>query len=415
MDATATRQLDRAVVDDGIRWLNFFNGRVLSAEDLRTDHDAITEARRQLGRGIGAGVVTGLEVSEAILVSSAGSPILAVKGGLAFNEDGQALELRRDITVGLMRVDAPTGGEGADFSNCDVVLPGTTGHGVYVLTVGPAMSDSGKAVVAGLGNMPADCNTAYSVEGVRFRLFPVPLREGDLDEPELLENRIAYRLFGGGNDTWRADQDPNGPPAPPTLLEVMRASCFGSSDVPLALIHWEPVEGIRFVDLWSVRRDAARRSPAAHPGIRVGDDGAAVGMARFLQFQAQVALLRTGSSAAESVVASRHFEHLPPVGILPLPLGSSRGFDVLRFFEGLTARSEVHIEGAHVESLIRESFSYVPIQLAAREAIRLYVVRENVQSRVRRCVVFASGHLRYRADGRFDLAYWNFANYAERM
>ena len=82
-------------------------------------------------------------------------------------------------------------------------------------------------------------------------------------------------------------------------------------------------------------------------------------------------------------------------------------------FEGLTAAKEVHIEGAHVEALIRESFAYAPIRLASKEAIRLYVVRENVQSTVRRCVVFTTGHLRYRADARFDLAYWNLANFAE--
>jgi hypothetical protein len=46
MDATAaTRALDQPVVDDGIRWLNFFNGRTLSAEDLRVDHAAIQRSR----------------------------------------------------------------------------------------------------------------------------------------------------------------------------------------------------------------------------------------------------------------------------------------------------------------------------------------------------------------------------------
>ena len=64
------------------------------------------------------------------------------------------------------------------------------------LTVEPATADAGKAVVAGLGNQAAACNVAYSVEGVRFGLTPVPLLVGEAGVPDLLRNRIAYRMFG---------------------------------------------------------------------------------------------------------------------------------------------------------------------------------------------------------------------------
>jgi hypothetical protein len=417
MDALATpRGLGQPVVDDGIRWLNFFNGRVLSAEDLRTDHDAIAEARRQLGRAIGDGIVGGFEVTEDVLASTSGAPILTVRPGLALNGDGQALELRRQIRIGLIRVDAPTGGTGADFANCDVVLPGTAGLGVYVLTVGPAASDLGKAEVAGLGNQPAACNTAYSVEGVRFRLFQVPLEDGDLDEPDLLQNRIAYRMFGEGTQGAGASVvDPFGSgPSAATLLDDLAASCFRSSDVPLAVLFWKPLGGIRFIDRWAVARRPTQPSGSLRFGDSVAERTLAAGEARFLEFQDHIERLRVGPPASTSLVATARFVHLPPLGILPLTLGDARGFDVLRFFQGLTVRHEVHIEGAVVRSLIRESFAYPPISLESQEAIRLYLVRENVQGSGRRYVMFASGHLPYRADAKFDLAYWNVANFAQR-
>jgi hypothetical protein len=421
MDAVATRRLEQPVVDDGIRWLNFFNGRVLSAEDLRTDHDAIAEARRQLGRGIGAGVVAGLEVSEAILVSSPGSPILTVRKGLAFNEDGQALELRRDVTVGLVRVDAPTGGAGADFANCDVVLPGTAGLGVYVLTVGPAASDVGKAVVAGLGNQPANCNTAYSVEGVRFKLFPVPLEDGDLDEPDLLRNRIAYRMFGAGaTERWTAGSEPfNVTPAQPTLFEAMRASCFSKTDVPIALLHWRPVDGIRFIDLWAVRRRPAGAAVASPLASAASDAMAARAEAAVLQFRDHLGDIMRPSSQPHHIRAVQQFEHLPPVGILPLRTAAHpRGLDPTYFFDTLTVSGEGHVDAASVDALIRSSVPYGPIDLASGELIWLYRVRQNRQATdvdpsVPVFLVFTTGYVPYAANARFNLAYWDFANYAE--
>jgi hypothetical protein len=418
MDTVATRRLEQPVVDDGIRWLNFFNGRVLSAEDLRTDHDAIAEARRQLGRGIGAGVVAGLEVSEAILVSSPGAPILTVKKGLAFNEDGQALELRRDITIGLVRVDAPTGGAGADFADCDIVLPGTAGLGVYVLTVGPGAGQGRQAVVAGLGNQPAACNTAYSVEGVRFKLFPVPLEEGDLDEPDLLRNRIAYRMFGfAATERSNAPVDPFGVALAPTLFEAMQTSCFGSTDTPVAVLHWQPVAGIRFVDLWAVRRRPATRAVSSAPGRALGDVTQAGSEAAVLQFQAHLSdLLRS-----TTVRARDHFEFLPPVGLLPLQTSRhSRGVEGSVFFDGQKTRGPFYVEGSKVDPLLRAGVAYHAIDLSSKELIWLYEIRQNAQAAldnpaVRPALLFTTGFEPYAGNAQFDLARWDFANYALKV
>jgi hypothetical protein len=421
MEALATpRVLGQPVIDDGIRWLNFFNGRVLSAEDLRTDHDAIAEARRQLGRAIGDGVATGFTVEEDVLSSTPGGPILTVRSGLAINVDGQALELHRDIRVGLVRVDQPTGGDGSAFTRCDVVLPGTAGLGVYVLTVGPAEADAGKAPVAGLGNQAAGCDTAYSVEGVRFRLFPVPLEDGDLAEPNLLRNRIAYRMFGTrASDRSTLARDPfTAIPSPTTLLEELRAACFGGSDVPLAVLHWKPVDGLRFVDMWPVRRRPAGAGsdlmfPAGVRGALAAADEAVV-----LQFQDHLASIIRSGVAPSLIDATAHFEFLPPVGFVPI--GAARSVDLSRFFGGIKTRGPFFIEGARVDPLIRGGLPTAPIDIASRELVWLYQVRQNDQAVIAGQVkqsfaMFTSGFVPYGANAQFDLAYWDFANYALKV
>jgi len=462
MDApTTARTLDQPVVDDGIRWLNFFNGRVLSAEDLRVDHEAIQRAREQLGRGLGGGVLSGLGVEEAAS-SSVPRPVLSVKPGLAFNNTGEAIELGREVTVGLVRVDAPTDTTGSTFAACDVVLAGTTGLGAYVLTVGPADADQGKAPVAGLGNDAASCNTAYSVEGVRFRLFPVSIEADDVAAADL-RNRLAYRMFGQEDPQLLGFvRDPFGAiDGEYGELDALRHACF-ETDVALAIVFWQPGEGIRFVDKWSVRRRATPAPSSMSHASPMLDRRLADAEARYLQFQDHVGDLFRAASDPASIQATTAFRFLPPAGIVPLPTPTSYA----SFFRGLKYREPVYIEGAHVPGLLQEALSYPAIDAGAGEAMWLYVVRENAQRpRFRRpifdiglgrfdmireavlgpiaglrssafagigseiiggprpipaqsamtpsCVIFTTGHLRYRGDARFDLAYYDFANYAE--
>ena len=410
---TATRRLGEPVTEDGIRWLNFFNGRVLSAEDLRVDHDAITQARRQLGRALGSGVAIGFEVIEDLLVSTPGSPVLTVAPGLAVNEDGQALELRRPVRIGLIRVDQPLSGDGSAFARCDIVLPGTAGLGAYVLSVGPASADIGKAAVAGLGNQPAACNVAFSVEGVRFQLIPVPLEDGDVDEPDLLRNRIAYRMFGDGASSVTAlVRNPFAVSATSTLLDDLRAACLHGTDVPLAVLHWQPVAGLRFVDRWAVRRRPARRASWGSE-LFAADAVMAEGEARFFQFVDHIADVRRTTPTMASLTARSRFRHLPAVGLIPLSTTGSRGVQLAQFFDQLTATAEVFLEGAALPDLIRQSFVCPPIDLESEEAIRVYLVRENQHLPTPPYAAFANGHLPYLGDAKFDLGYWNLANFAQ--
>jgi hypothetical protein len=146
----------------------------------------------------------------------------------------------------------------------------------------------------------------------------------------------------------------------------------------------------------------------------------AEGEAMFLQFQAQIAALRTANADLGATTAKGSFAFLPPVGIVPVMRDMWGGdYQARRFFTGLTIRGPAFINGAKVEALVRKSLAYPPIDLSTGEAIWLYRVRENdpaspaaASDNHQRYIVFASGHMPYEGDGRFDLAYWDNGNYA---
>lgn len=174
-----SRQLDDPILDRGIRNAHFFNGRLLTAEDLKTEQIAGRQQHQQLGVAIGEGVVEGLEV----VLESPGSPttlpIVAVMKGLALNRKGQALSLPDDERIALVRrLDAIPPDAGI-FADCEAPTHTFTNlqNGVYVLVIAPASGYQEHVPVR--GHRPSDtvagCGRRYAVEGVQFRLVRVNL------------------------------------------------------------------------------------------------------------------------------------------------------------------------------------------------------------------------------------------------
>ena len=169
--------LERPVVTgSSLRAVNFFNGRLLSAEDLSREQATHREGRRQLGRAIGEGVAYGLETA-IDPGSSATAPIVTVQSGLALNRRGRALVLHEAARVLLIppsgvNAAAPASG----FADCLPPQSGVyiVGEGVYLLAIGPADMAEDRAPVSGLNaNAAAACNRRYQVEAVEFRLIPL--------------------------------------------------------------------------------------------------------------------------------------------------------------------------------------------------------------------------------------------------
>ncbi len=418
-------QLRTPILDGGIRSINFFNGRLLSGEDLSQEQVANRQARQLLGQAMGDGVAFGLEVKPSP-PSTPAQPVINVADGLAVNRLGQTLTLSqgaKGTDIALVRPPKTgTSRAPALFADCIPTQPGAyvSGAGVYLLTIGPGSGSDGKAPVSGLGNIDAVCNTRFRVEGVQFRLIQLDVSANDLADVNHLRNRVAYRCFGVSDQTDLLS-NPFGPSITTYgLVDELRETCLTDSEVPLAVLHWTTADGLKFIDLWSVRRRITPRSVTTRWPLFVSDRRAAEAEAMFLQFQDQIEDIRVREKNLASIVATTRFDYLPPLGLLPIgsTLASS-GFDYRTFLGQQTYRGPVFVEGAQVRSLMHESFGYPPIDLSSKVLIWLYLVRENIQSidnsaanRPQAYLVFANGHMRYRGDARFNVNRWSYSNYS---
>jgi hypothetical protein len=423
-----TQAIDQPfVASTALRSINFFNGRLLTGDDLRREQTTQAARLGRLGRAAGEGIAFGFEVAEQPALSTKAKPVVTVSAGLAVARSGIALQLDTDVDVALYRgaTAAPSGAEpGNLFADCQPSATGTytAGAGVYLLTVGPDEEPEGRAPVNGLGNEDAPCNVALEAEALSFRLIRLSVPLAQLAEKELLRNRIAYACFGT-DALAGAVADPFGPKLTGYgLLDTLRTQTLADDEVPLAVFGWSIDDGIQFVDLWSVRRRLTRRSAEGDWSSLVSDRRRAEGEAMFLQFQAQLADLVEEHDPG-FIRAQERFERLPPVGIVPLRDSTRHaGLDAAAFLDGMKLRSPqpVDVNGARVQHLVTEALGFPPIDLTVsdetkHELVWIYLVRENLLeglAAAQEYLVFVNGHVPYAADAQFDLAYWNYANFA---
>jgi len=434
-------QLQQPLTEGGIRSVNFFNGRLLSGKDLSREQAARREADARLGRAVGDGVAYGLEVARDTTLDKPAAPVLRIKSGLAVNRVGQTLRLAADVSVALTRrfggADA-----GCIFANCTPLTGGTyvAGAGVYLLTIAPAQMSEGKAATNGLDPTNVACNTDATVEAVQFRLINInPLRYAGLDVASTqFRNRLAYRCFGieareqNVIDPWRVDAPRYG------LIDELREVGLDDRDVPLAVLFWT-AGGIQFIDMWAARREllepdalsgfSFQRDPLKPEGLSFFGFVArrrrlVESHAMCAQFQQHLADVLARASNPTTVVAIEQFRYLPPFGIVPLQHAPLRGFLEATFFSGVvrrplsgsnqhTAFIDVRLLGALQEQALAGS----PTDLESKEFIWIYRSWQNVKARtdgqsVQPMVAFASGLLQNLAVARFDMARFDYSDYA---
>jgi hypothetical protein len=418
-----TNNLLTPILNDRTRSVNFFNGRLLTGEDLTAEQQANRVAHSLLGQAVGSGVAYGLEVTESAALSQIASPVLSVKRGLAINPNGGTLLLDNDTDISLVRPTSPTTGVSSVFKECLPMQSGVyiAGAGVYLLTIGPASATQGLAEVSGVSTGVAPCNSKYKADGVQFRLVQLDLTLAELGDVNHLRNLVAYKCFGVAD--WAADvTDPFGTHSGGHgLIDQLRAAqTITGCEVPLAVLYWTATDGVVFVDMWAVRRALVSKDllDAWAPGA--GRRRFVEGLAMFLQFQEQVNDLVESAPAINplSVKVTDYFRYLPASGLLPIGnVSPGEGFDYLQFLSGRTYRNPVFMEGARLERVIHTSFLYPPIDLSNQEMLWLYQVRENQQAidggvnSPRLCMVFANGHIPFQGDAQYDLNYWNYANF----
>ena len=297
---------------------HYFNGRLLTAEDLQHDRRATQTRLDWLGQAVGAGVVDGLVVTK-----SSGTAV-QITPGSGINPQGHYLRLPSMLTLSLAPAPAP--GQHTDAAGVftDCALPGPTGGGTvpggaYLLTAVPASSLEGLAPLkdtAGDTDTPR-CAARWEREGLQFKA----IRLTGFDPAKLkvnanqnnLRNLLAHWCFGS-KALVRLARDPFTFPGNWTGLD--QAADLTPCDLPLAVFGWTG-NALSFVDVWSARRRLVQPFALTAWAGLLSDKRVAVGQARFLQFQEQLDALAAGGKAS-TIAARTYFRFLPPAGFLPV-------------------------------------------------------------------------------------------------
>jgi hypothetical protein len=371
-----------------IRSVNFFNGRLLTGEDLTAEQKANRLAHGLLGQAIGAGVAYGFEVSEAKQSSSVQTPVLAVAKGLAINRNGTALLLQNDTEIALVRPAKSVNGAAKIFEECTPIQPGVyvADPGIYLFTVGPATASQGLAEVSGVNTGSVPCNSNYNGQGVQFRLVNIALTQLNLTPSDLTDNRlrnlVAYQFFGVAD--WASEVTDPFKPAPAAfgLMDQLRAAqIITDCEVPLAVLYWTATDGLVFVDMWAVRRLIVPQDASPLWTALAGRRRASEGLAMFLQFESQVIdLLRPGavSTPITSLQITDYFRYVPPAGIVPiLDIGSPKGFDANTFFGKFSSGTPTVLPGTKFNQLIHNSLLHVAVDLSRPGMLQLYQLAPN--------------------------------------
>jgi len=345
MATVLNARLNQVIAVDGEPRSFFFNGRLLSAEDLTREQAARDGAEARLARLIGCGVAQGLTVT-----AGAGS-VLHVSAGLGVTPSGAVID------IGNLDLDLSSAGKGSSFSgfgNCAAGLAeAQASAGVHLLTLAPAWSGQGRAATL-LGEVGA-CNRRTQQPAVRARLVEVVSAGG------LTRNELAVALLSpdmglaavpeGGRVGWWMRQRIAGCAAAPGLT---------ADELPLALLQIDA----NAVPLW-IAPDGARRRLGPPPG-GAGDAGPgtwpqswAVEMQAFAaQFLAE--LMEAQASAAA-------FVWLPPT----LPLTSAQLARLRAVLPGMPGTVDVLNRSRFARALI-EGWDGEPVR---RQGAVLYLAR----------------------------------------
>ncbi len=239
--------LNQAVAAVGEPRSFFFNGRLLTAEDLRREQGLREGGQRRLARLIGCGVADGLEVT------AAGSSV-TISAGLGVTPSGEVLEID-DLQLDL--AGAATAGSGTGFGDCGAgIAAGMPLAGVHLLVLSPAWTPQGRAQTL-LGEV-GSCNRRVEQPAVRARLLSVqapgaasPLTERNLIAAGLLSPGEGLAAVAAGERLgwWpRQRQSSTTGASVPTL---------SADDLPLAVLRLKADAKVDFMDMHSARRRLA--------------------------------------------------------------------------------------------------------------------------------------------------------------
>ena len=422
-----------------------------------------------MGRAIGDGVVCGFEVTLGTSTDPSAT-VLHVTAGLALDRKGDAVTLSTDVDVAIttsIQVQSATNGLFAVCQPPQGMI--ATNLDCYILTVGPASGLQGSAPGTGPSTcgFASTCGSANVVEGVQFNLLPLgistssnttTLRSQALQLYSTLAPQFVTLagLTGAAASTLQAQIAPS----LSQFQNVVAHLCFGtdvlqgSAAKPFAAANGDSfyadygvlgdLRGSGLPDQLcsTARTRLLDRGRSAVRGYVVGAPSrisqGCVGDMASIQWPAphgrghRDVFAVSGSDRKSALDLGHDRYHRERDRLFPLPAAHrtasgqrrevSTGFDYLQFFSNRTYRKPVYMEGAKLESLVKQSTLFPPIDLDNQEMLWLYEVRENQESIDNAgagttppqsyFLFFANGQMPFRGEARFDLNYWNYANFA---
>lgn len=443
-----TAKLFESILDARVRSPNYFQGRLLTASDLNAEREAHLERQRMLGRAIGAGIVEGLWVEED-RTAAVTDPTLTIHKGVALNGEGHLLSLAESVNLVLTELAEPGSDEHACFFGpCDVNSPTEalpTADGFYLVVATPVSTFREKAPMGALEPVKAGagCGRKWVVPGVNFSIVPFdPLNVPGLSDStrtsvetlvtgvvnaaseSQLRNLVAHISFGGDEGhAWTEDPwaQRNGELRLSSygIVDYLRSlEVITTCEVPLAIVRWGPTR-LEFVDCWSVRRRPVTQfldgdwPLVSSNRLRVEQE------ARYMQFQDHLGDLVSQLGDATAVDGAEYFRYLPAAGIAPLLTATRGGVSVESFFAAVPTRQPVeYINGEQIRTILTRSFDYEAVDLHDDEMVWLYrpwqqEPAQGAGATDRSYVVFTSGHMPPMNISRYDVARWDYSNYAQ--
>ncbi len=409
------------IYDNTLHMPHYVNGRLLSAEDLAADQQAVLIRLAALGQAAGYGVIHGLWVNRADTVR------VRINPGLGINQQGDLIRVNGEaVTLAVnVQTDEDTDAEdGGRFADCGTITDGAGGiaspEGAYLLVARPTSKLEGSVPIksATSRGQAAECASKWAVEGVRFRVvrlknFPITANENR----QKTRSRLAHWCYGSANLRTLV-QYPFTFQASYSGLDQLGTDMIAPCDFPLAVFYWD-ANGISFVDNWSARRHLVHSYPADDWEPLISGKRKAEGRARFLQFQEQLPTLPNKLD----IKATSAFAFLPPVGFLPIKppqrlvsrmivrlVAALRkrapninitdaelvnlildrvnsvladnlwtgAFDIDTFFDGVTLETVNLADRYPIEARLNQSWFEQAIDLAHRPTVELYILYEDL-------------------------------------
>lgn len=343
---------------NGVRAPHYTNGRLLTAEDLQRDQRAALERIALTGRGAGAGIIDGFNVSAVANRSS-----LQVTAGLGINANGDMLQLLAEsvlLPIQPIAADEPAIRRSGRFGECDGTEnpAATLDSGAYLLTVAPLSRLEGSVPRQSCaGTETSTCANQWEVEGIEFKIIRLAKYTAPTGSRAQRNQNLLAHWFYGSDKLCNLMRDPFQFDSNYTGYAQISAEDFTKCDLPLAIFNWNNQQ-IDFVDEWAVRRRLIHAYPTTTWYANLSDQRKAEGEARFLQFQTHLDEIRNKFGAnASRQKAVTHFGYLPPVAFLPINPFELIYTDI--FVETLTKDRELSAEIQRRELSIIELFTRV--------------------------------------------------------